>query len=352
MQERITLQDIADKAHVSKALVSRVLNNRSVRVSNQKREQILKIANELGYMSSGQIMNITQTPKLTKTLALILPNLKCNYMSTISDTITMAAYENGYSVIVFDSRENSAMEWKYLELCHSLRVSGIILDSFANANNQNYVEKLKDWDIPVVFIDCYPNDKSVSIVSSKNKESMFQLTESLIKRGHERILSIIQDKSTLTNVSLERLNGYYAAMDKYNLPGYNEIIYPDRDYRSQPIHSLLNSSQEFTAFIVNTALDIPHFCNLIPTTKYADNTTFEIGVFDDFSISFLEYTSKVNNSIYQRIVSVIHQNPVEIAVQAVDLLISAIKKGEQASPSQIFLDCKLTTISDIQAFQK
>ena len=43
--KNVTLQVIADKAHVSKALVSRVLNNRQVRVSEEKRAQILHIAN-------------------------------------------------------------------------------------------------------------------------------------------------------------------------------------------------------------------------------------------------------------------------------------------------------------------
>ena len=54
----VTLQVIADKAHVSKSLVSRIINNRPVRVSDEKRAQILHIANELDYMPSGEVIKV------------------------------------------------------------------------------------------------------------------------------------------------------------------------------------------------------------------------------------------------------------------------------------------------------
>lgn len=167
----VTLQVIADKAHVSKSLVSRVINNRPVRVSDEKRAQILHIANELDYMPSGEVINVSPMPKLNKTIALILPNLESKFMSTISDTITRKAYENGYSVIVFDSREDNSLEYKYLELCHSLQVSGIIMDSFANANNKNYLKK-------------YPNGKSLFCFSTVIPTiPSFHLSHPIIRKG-------------------------------------------------------------------------------------------------------------------------------------------------------------------------
>lgn len=341
----VTLQVIADKAHVSKSLVSRVINNRPVRVSDEKRAQILHIANELDYMPSGEIINVSPLPKLNKTIALILPNLNSKFMSTISDTITRKAYENGYSVIVFDTREDNSLEYKYLELSHSLQVSGIIMDSFANANNKNYLKKISEWKIPFLFLDCYPNNSEFSFVTSRNKEGIYMLTENMIKRGHKNILSIIQNKATLTNVSLERLNGYYQVTGEHSLPGYNEIIYPDRDYRQQPIYSLMNSSIEFTAFIIHTGSDVQHFCNLLPLTKYADSANFEIGVFDDFNMSFVEYISGENQEIYQKIVSLVTQRPQELASKAVDTLIDSIKKGDSFPPAHIFINCDLSYLN-------
>lgn len=343
--KKITLQVIADKAHVSKALVSRVINNRPVRVSEEKRAQILHIANELDYIPSGKIINESVIPTLNKTIALILPDLNSHFTETIVDTVTKKAYEKGYSVIVFNSREDGSLEFKYLELCNTLKVAGIIMDSFANANNQKYLKKIKEWKIPFLFLDCYPNNSEFSFVTSHNKEGLYKLTESMIQRGHKNILSIIQNKATLTNVSLERLNGYYEAMGDYSLPGYNEIIYPDRDYQQQPIYSLMNSSIEFTAFIIHTGSDVQHFCNLLPVTKYASSGDFEIGVFDDFNLSFAEYISETKQQIYPKIVSLVSQQPKELAAKATDLLINNIKKGETFLPAQIFVDCNLNYLN-------
>lgn len=340
----VTLELIADKAHVSKSLVSRVLNNRPVRVSDQKREQILKIANELDYIPSGQLLSASPLPRLTKTIALLLPNFNSQFMSIISETITQKAYENGYSVIIFDSKENNSLTLKYLELCHTLNVSGIILDSFSNADNTKYLDKLNSWGIPFLFLDCYPAKTEYTTISSQNKEGMFRLTESLIARGHKKILSIIQANSSLTSVSLERLDGYYEAMDKYGLSGTNEIIYPNRDYCQQPIFSLLNSSVEFTAFIIHTGSDVRHFCELLPVTRYGNDHNFEIGVFDDFHIPFLEYASGTNRFVYEKIVSVVSQRPREMASIAMDTLIEQIKKGAGIKPTRIFIDCDLTMI--------
>ena len=113
--KKITLQDIADQAHVSKALVSRVINNRPVRVSEQKREQILRIANETDYVPTGKIMNYSSgIPKLNKTIALLLPHMQYKFMADLTETITHVAYENGYTVIAFDTQENNTLEiWHY-----------------------------------------------------------------------------------------------------------------------------------------------------------------------------------------------------------------------------------------------
>lgn len=345
-RKRVTLDDIADKAYVSKSLVSKVLNNRPVRVSEEKRLEILNLANAMDYIPSGKILQDAPVPKLNKTIALFLPHLGTNFMMSLCDTITHKAYRNGYSVIVFDSIENTSLELKYIDLCCTMNVSGIIFDSYSNASNKKYLEKLERSQIPFVFIDCYPTDTSYSFITSENKKAMKELTENLIRRGHKNILSFIQDKSTLTNVSLQRIAGYYEAMSQHNLRGTNEIIYPERDYRQQPIYSLLESSAEFTAFIIHTGADIRHFFDLIACTKYAHRDHFEVAVFDDFDLSFTEYSFGTHRDICQRIVSIMAQRPKEIAERALDALLGQIKQPDQFPCIQEFIECDLIEIGN------
>ena len=139
---------------------------------------------------------------------------------------------------------------------------------------------------------------------------------------------------------MERLNGYYQAMDQNHLSGCNEIIYPERDYQQQPIFSLLESSKEFSAFIIQTGTDVKHFLQLISKTKYA-HKDYEIGVFDDFELPFSQLLTQENQETYQKIVSIISQRPQDIAAQAINILIDNIKKGEHFQPVCRFIDCDL-----------
>lgn len=344
-RKRVTLDDIADKAFVSKSLVSKVLNNRPVRVSEEKRLEILNLANMMDYVPSGKILKDNSIPKLNKTIALFLPHLNTNFMMALCDTITRKAYRNGYSVIVFDSIENTSLELKYIDLCYTLNISGIIFDSYSNASNKKYLEKLEESQIPFVFIDCYPTDTSYSFITSENKKAMKELTESLIHRGHKNILSFVQDKSIFTNVSSQRVAGYYEAMSQHNLRGINEIIYPERDYRQQPIYSLLESSAEFTAFIIHTGADIRHFFDLISYTKYAHRNNFEVAAFDDFDLSFTEYSFGTHRDICQRIVSVMAQRPKEMGERALDIIFDQIKQPDNFPHVQEFIDCDLIEIN-------
>lgn len=339
--KKISLQDIADRAHVSKGLVSKVINNRPVRVSDQKREEILRIAADLDYEPSGQVLKCAPIPTMNKTIGVILPDLRYGFMGLLADTITKIAYENGYSVLMFNSKEDRALEQRYLDLCSTLHVAGIILDSRNSASSTGNLERLTQQSIPIVFVDCYPYNSVHSVVSSRNREYMFKLTESLIQRGHKQILSIVQDSSALTNVSMERIKGYYDAMDKYGLFGYNEIIYPKRDYQEQPVYTLMNSSIEFTAFIIQTASDVHHFIRLVPYTKYKDIASYELGVFDDFDVSFSEMQLGSRKDVLNRIVSVVAQRPKEIAEKAVHNIITQIKRGSDISPVRILVDCDL-----------
>ena len=179
--KKISLQDIADRAHVSKGLVSKVINNRPVRVSDQKREEILRIAADLDYEPSGQVLKCAPIPTMNKTIGVILPDLRYGFMGLLADTITKIAYENGYSVLMFNSKEDRALEQRYLDLCSTLHVAGIILDSRNSASSTGNLERLTQQSIPIVFVDCYPYNSVHSVVSSRNREYMFKLTESLIQ---------------------------------------------------------------------------------------------------------------------------------------------------------------------------
>ena len=89
-----------------------------------------------------------------------------------------------------------------------------------------------------------------------------------------------------------------------------------------------------------------HFCDLILTTEYYKQTDFEIGVFDDFNISFLDQAKGIHRKTYQRISNIVSQRPQEIGRLAVNALLENIQKCKQYVPIQAFIDCDLINIKD------
>ena len=338
---KVTIQMIADKAHVSKSLVSRILNGKEVRVSSQKRALVLKVANNLGYSPSKSTITNTRNKKF---IALIQPGFDFDLIIRMTNAITAKINEHGYSLLIFNSCENTAIERQYLEFCVNANLGGIILNPCNTVDNTDIYESLNTSNFPLVFIDRYIDEPKYSFVTSKNSDAMFNLTEYLINRGHQRLLSIVQDKSTLTNVSRERLKGYYSAMDKYGLTGHNEIIYADRYYQWQPLYALLTSARRFSAFLLNTSWDMRYFYDLINRTDYAEKGDFEVAIFDDFTMPYTEFLQNKNNALINNIRYIIEQEPEKMGEMAVDIIINEIKKGPYIEPRQIFHDCVVREI--------
>ncbi len=339
VKPKVTLQTIADKAHVSKSLVSKVLNKKEVRVSEQKRAQILRIANSLGYKTVIKPSTIYSENK--KVIALIQPGLDFNFILRLTSTISAKVRENGYSLIILDTAEDSSLERQHLEFCFNMNFAGILINPCNNADNIDFFELLVKENFPLVFIDRYIDNRSYSFVTSKNADAMYDLTELLIKRGHESLLSIVQDESTLTNVSMERLRGYYKAIDEHGLTGYNEIIYANRNAKWQPLYSLLTSARKFSAFLINTSWDMRYFSELLNLTDYPETGNFEVGIFDDFSLTYTKFIKSRNNALINNIKYIVKQDPENMGERAVDILLEQIKKGVDIAPVHVFQDCEI-----------
>ena len=110
MKEKVTLQDIADRSHVSKALVSRVLNNRPVRVSNQKREHILQNRQRAGLYAIRADSDGQSHAFAKQNHCLAASSYVRNLYVDHGRQCTRHAYENGYSTVLFDYRQDSALE--------------------------------------------------------------------------------------------------------------------------------------------------------------------------------------------------------------------------------------------------
>jgi len=213
----VTLKDIAKLAGVNKSTVSRALDG-SGGVSEEKRNAIIKIANDLGYIpdESAKVL----AGKNAKTIGIILPEIDCNYYASVVGTIEMKLKERGYSLIIGQSGFSYENELHYLKLFIRKKVDGIIFDLY---NTDTFMEKFegirKSINVPIVFIETSLNMPIYDVIEIDNSYGVELAIEHFAKAGCKSIGFISEYLS-----SKVRLPAYEEALKKFGIPIDRSLI--------------------------------------------------------------------------------------------------------------------------------
>lgn len=202
-----TILDIARVANVSKATVSRVINNKSHGVSTETKARILQVIDEMGYVPNSQARSIVVSH--TKTLGFVVPDISNPFFPQMVRSIVQVANRNGYTVFLTDSGNSAEEEEKYVHSLIEKRVDGII---FASAGVDSNVPQLcRHYNIPLVQIDRVVGEDGAS-VTIDNRKGMLEITRRLIENGHKNIafLGGIRGVSTTE----QRFAGYRDALQE------------------------------------------------------------------------------------------------------------------------------------------
>ncbi len=147
---KVTISDIAEKACVSKATVSRVLNNRAEGVGPETRQRIQQIMQETGFQPSGFARGLA-TGK-SASVGVIIPDIVNPYYSLLVRGAEDTLKKSGYSLFLCNSDHDIKKEKEYVSVLIEKGVDGIILDS-AESDCDCQLELLDDQDIPYVLVD-------------------------------------------------------------------------------------------------------------------------------------------------------------------------------------------------------
>lgn len=120
----VTIIDIARKARVSTATVSRALNGLPG-VSKQTYERVHKIASEMGYRRNDVAASLVK--RQTNTLGLVVPALSNPYFSSLMVAIKKRTHSLGYKLLICNSDWDVELEFKLMKSLLGRRVEGILL---------------------------------------------------------------------------------------------------------------------------------------------------------------------------------------------------------------------------------
>ena len=252
-----TITDVARRAGVSPATVSRVIND-APNVNAATRARVEQAIRDLTYVPN--VVARSLRSKRTASLALLVPDITNGFWTTVARGVEDAALRRGYSVFLCNTDENLAKQHRYLSLVASQRVDGVIIapcDSEA-AN----LASLRERDLPTVVIDRRVEGWDVDSVAGDSFSGARALVEHLRQLGHEQIA--IFSGPCHTSTAEDRVAGYRAALKETGIEPDCRLIRRG-EFRA-------SSGEQLT----NQLLDD----GLRPTAIFAANNALAVGVIE------------------------------------------------------------------------
>ncbi len=211
----ITISDIAEKAGVSLATVSRVLND-SGYVKEETRIRVQKVIRELNYTPSAIARSLSKNK--TNTIGVIVPDIVNPFFGEVIKGITEVAEKSGLNIILCNTDESKEKELRALKILTEQRIQGIIIapTSAEDEFNSEYLKTLENMGIPIVLVDGNVKYTTFNGVFVDNIKGAYEATEALIKEGHRKI-GVITGRMN-SKPAKDRYLGYQKALLMNNIP--------------------------------------------------------------------------------------------------------------------------------------
>ena len=258
-RKRVTSQDVAERAGVSRTTVSLVLNNvQNIRIGSETRQKVLDAAHELGYVPDAAAQALAS--RRTKAIGLVLTRTQ-HHIATdaflpkiISGLLTTARKQN--ITIMIDWIETEHSEGAYFEMVRAKRIDGIILST--PRLDDKALRMLEQYDVPAVLMGRLEG-LHMPFVDVDNAQAAEKATQHLLELGHKEI-AFISNAPPEYSSSPDRVRGYQTALKKQGLTPNPELRrYADFDPESgyEQMKDLLQSKVPFTsAFVASDNVSI------------------------------------------------------------------------------------------------
>lgn len=241
---RVTIDDIARLANVSKTTVSRVINEQPEGVGPATRARVLKIIDEYDYRPNLLARGVVTSK--TRTLGFIIPDITNPFFPELFKSVEDYAAEQGYTVILCNTDSSFEKEEKAISTLIAKRVDGVLLSSMIG-NQQSIQERFEKYNIPCVLLDrCTDQPGHGAGVYIDNEYALFIATKHLIVNGNREIAFISGPDSLPT--SKERLEGYRGALSAYHIPFHTNLMISGSFSMESGYRAITQLIQQKTAF--------------------------------------------------------------------------------------------------------
>lgn len=207
MEPTTSIHDVAERAGVSAATVSHVLNETRF-VSEQTRRRVLTAIEDLGYIPSAAARSLRS--RRTRTLALVVSDIENPFFTEVVRAVERRAADAGYAVVLGNTDEELDRERTILHAFLEQRVDGVLLAPVSGETEMDHLRLLAARGVPLVLLNRRLPDIPAPTVTADNATGSYQATNYAIARGHRRF-GVIHGRLD-TSTTQERLAGFQRAL--------------------------------------------------------------------------------------------------------------------------------------------
>ncbi len=330
--KRVTSQDVARRAGVSRTTVSFVLNNSAgMQISEETRKRVLEAARDLGYVPDAAAQALASGR--SKTIGLIMarnPRQIASdlYLTQSLEALVCEVNRLGMRLLleVVEDFENSEA---YLKLVRSNSIDGVLYSG--PRFDDSALQVIVDHGIPTVLMGTLPGS-NYYCVDINNRSAAYLAVKHLLNLGHRQI-ACITNASTSYTAARDRLQGYRDALEEAEIafePGL--VRYADFNCESgyEEMRNLLEDHCPMTAAFI--ASDVVAFGAMSAVREAGLSIPKDLALvgFDD--VPMARFCDPPLTSIHLPIAS--------LAMEASEMVVQLVNR-ETPAQKQVLLEARL-----------
>ena len=215
----VTIQDVARRAGVSTATVSRAIALPD-RVAEATRAAVFSAIRETGYTPNAAARSLRA--KSTKMVLVLLPGIGNSFFTPVLNALEEVFTEGGYGVLIGYTRQNRSRETHYARVIRAGQVDGVLVVTGDVPRDEEFVAVPDTVPMSLMFSEI-PGTEQFSVFDIDNRGASAEAVRYLIAQGHRRIAHIAGADGGLEAEA--RLGGYCDALRQAGLPVEEGLIW-------------------------------------------------------------------------------------------------------------------------------
>jgi len=312
------LKDVAKKAGVSIATVSRVIN-KTGNVDPATENIVNSVIKGLNYKPSTVAQRLRNQNNKSRLIGLILPDIQNPFYVDVIHGVEELVWKKGYAVVIGNFSQDKKKEQLYIDIFQSESIVGFIVAP-VDGKDRKVKELIKSGN-PVVCVDRGMDNDETDVVLMDNEKGAFTAVDHLVKLGHKKIALIAGSKDIPT--TNQRIQGYKRALELHHIEVNNDYIVSK------------SSTRESGVELTDHLLKLPN----PPSAIFTGNNLITLGALETIhkyglkipdDIALIGYDDMPWSYALNPPLTAVRQSGFEIGNHAAELLLQRIQNPDRA----------------------